>query len=125
LTFHQLVAFADGCRELGAQFALDDCTPHHEYCTPQSLRILRPVLLKLDGGMFANAFHRGDAVPVKLIADLAGDIGARVVAEHVESAAMCDWALAHGADLLQGFHFGPAAPLPAVLPQSFVSYSAY
>jgi len=116
LKFSQLLDFANNCKALGAAFALDDCTPEHEYCNQPALRQLRPQLLKLDGGFFTDAYKRGDGAALEVIAELANDIGAFVVAEHVETAAMGDWAVAHGAHLLQGFYFGAAKPLSTTTP---------
>lgn len=111
LKFSELLAFSARCKQLGVQFALDDCTPNHEFCNLDALKQLQPDILKIDGGLITESHRTGDARPVRAVVELAAAIGASVVAEHVASASLRDWAVGQGVDLLQGFYFSNAKPL--------------
>jgi EAL domain-containing protein (putative c-di-GMP-specific phosphodiesterase class I) len=118
-----LARFANQCRALGVDLALDDCTPHHDFCTPDALLRVRPAIVKIDGPFFNACYAKGDHRPVADLIDLAQSFGAAVVAEHVASAELRDWAVSLGATLLQGYYFGAAKRLHELLPGSFHQFS--
>jgi EAL domain-containing protein (putative c-di-GMP-specific phosphodiesterase class I) len=95
---------------MGVRIALDDCTPRHEFCSPELVQRVHPNILKIDGPLFIDCFARGLRKPLDEIIRLAKSIGAVVVAEHITTRDMCDWALDLNAGLLQGHYFGVASP---------------
>ena len=106
---------ADYYRERGFGVALDDVGAG--YASLNALVALRPDYAKLD-----MALTRGvDRDPARAAVaaatlDAARALGCRTVVEGVETAGECAWAVAHGADYLQGYYIArPAAtpPLPA------------
>jgi diguanylate cyclase (GGDEF)-like protein len=94
-------------RESGVRIAVDDFGAG--YATLARLQALNPDVLKIDRSLVAG---EGDA-SLRLLdgaAQLARQLGARVVAEGIETTAQLDAALAAGCDLLQGFLLARPAP---------------
>jgi len=108
-----LAYFSRQCRRLGVYIAFDDCTPQHPFCTADMVHKVQPKIIKIDGPLFDAGFRASCSDAVVEVMGYAKAVNATVVAEHVESRAMRDWACSLGVGLLQGFYFGRAEPLPA------------
>jgi EAL domain-containing protein (putative c-di-GMP-specific phosphodiesterase class I)/GGDEF domain-containing protein len=97
-------------RQLGTGIAIDDFGTG--YSNLASLRQMPATSLKIDQSFVRSIdASRHDAAIVRSVADLARDLGFRVVAEGVETARVYDAVLDMACDEVQGFHV--ARPLPA------------
>ena len=99
-------------RECGFQVALDDFGV--AYSSPFTLYELRPDYVKLDRSLIRGVHlnERRAALAGKMI-EAARELGARVIAEGIESAGEYAWAAGRGVDYAQGFYISrPAAPPP-------------
>ena len=107
--------FAAGCRGAGIALALDDCQPGNINTEAGYIDALRPAYVKIDGPWLLKAFgaqgSRTAAALAKFIA-LAKAFGATVIAEHVESPEVQEYASQIGADLFQGFGIARPGALP-------------
>ncbi|MPS90284.1 MAG: EAL domain-containing protein [Comamonas sp.] len=106
-----LLYFARKCSALGVRIALDDCKPQHVFSSPWLVSWVRPDIIKIDGALLCQCFEQQSVEPVAEIIRLARSIGAAVVAEHIESKVMGDWACNLGAGFMQGYYFGTPQPL--------------
>ncbi|MGC1549594.1 MAG: sensor domain-containing phosphodiesterase [Rhodanobacter sp.] len=98
-------------RELGTGIAIDDFGTG--YSNLASLRQMPATSLKIDQSFVRSIdASRHDAAIVRSVADLARDLGFRVVVEGVETARIYDAVLDMACDEVQGFHV--ARPLPAI-----------
>lgn len=107
-----LLRFASACRANGFLIALDDCAPGHPYGTAAFLGNLRPELVKIDGPFLQESFRTGHIAPLRELIDTAHKFKANVIAEHISSQELRDFALYLGVNLLQGYAVGMPAPLP-------------
>lgn len=89
-------------------FALDDVGAGAN--TLAMVRELRPDYLKLDKSLTRGLPGPASVEALRPVLDAAAELGCRVVAEGVESAAMAEAVLALGVTLMQGWHFGRPAP---------------
>jgi len=97
-------------QRLGVQLSVDDFGAG--YSSLSSLCRLPFRELKLDRFFAAELLHRPQArIIVRAVIDMAHALGARVVAEGVETVAQRDMLLEARSDELQGYHF--AAPMTA------------
>jgi len=101
-------------RDQGFAVALDDVGAG--YASLNALLALRPDYVKLDMALTRRVHaDPSRAIVAGKVIEAARELGLRTVVEGVETAEERDWAVAHGADFLQGFHFArPAAEPPAV-----------
>ncbi|MFO0593766.1 MAG: EAL domain-containing protein [Myxococcaceae bacterium] len=107
-TLHQRIS---SLRELGYRIALDDLGAGYSGLTTLS-RIL-PEFVKLDASLVRDIDTSGvNQLIVTAVLDLAGELGARVVAEAIETPVERAALEALGVELMQGFHFARPAPLP-------------
>ncbi len=107
-----MLAFARECVALNVRLALDDCAPGLARCEENVLRMIRPKLLKLERKAVSNAFQTiGDTEFAALI-ELATSLGARVVAQGIDSQEKFDWAYALGVRYFQGFLVGHPRQFP-------------
>ena len=97
-------------RQLGTGIAIDDFGTG--YSNLNSLRQMPATCLKIDQS-FVRAIDANphDAAIVRSVADLARDLGFRVVVEGVETQRVLDAVLGMSCDEVQGFHL--ARPMPA------------
>lgn len=107
-----LASFTRQCKTLGALVAFDDCTPRHQFCTPEVVQEVAPDVMKIDGNFFLHCFRSKDERAMTEIIAIAYGVGALVVAEHISNGEMRDWAKALDIALLQGHLFGQAQALP-------------
>lgn len=108
-------ALLDALRELGVHVAIDDFGTG--YASLQYLQLFQPDKLKLDKS-FIDPIDPQDrrtlAIPEATVA-MAHALGAKVVAEGVETAEQAAALSAIGCELLQGYHFARPMPLDALL----------
>lgn len=103
--------FLRDLRSLGCMSALDDFGKG--FGSFQYLKHLPFDIIKIDGE-FVNECdsNRTDRAVIRSVVEIARDVGARVVAEHIETTAVLDTVVSLGVHLAQGYLLG--APAPAV-----------
>ena len=100
-----------GLRERGVRFCLDDFGAGATAL--QTLRALPVDYVKLDGAYVRGVARPGrDRAFVAAMADLAGAVGAAIVAEHVETEEQAQALRELGIGYGQGWLFGRPGPLP-------------
>jgi len=103
--FDQSVAFVDTLKELGCRVAVDDFGAG--YTSFKNLKHLAVDMVKIDGAFVRNlAQDKSDQVFIRVMADLARNLGMESVAEWVGDDATARLLADAGIDYLQGFHFG-------------------
>jgi EAL domain-containing protein (putative c-di-GMP-specific phosphodiesterase class I) len=103
------------CNRTGAHLVVDDFGAGHS--NMQRVMDLRPAIVKLDGALIRN-LHRDKRrqILVKHVVDLCTDLGAKVVAECVETVEELKAARDLGAHFAQGFLLAkPDYPAPAAV----------
>jgi len=108
----EMLAFARDCSALNVRLALDDCAPGLPRCEEQVLRMLRPKLLKLERKTLSTAFQTLGDAPLRELIQLADSVGARVVAQGIDSQEKFDWSYALGVRYFQGFLVGHPRQFP-------------
>jgi EAL domain-containing protein (putative c-di-GMP-specific phosphodiesterase class I) len=107
-----MLAFARDCAAVNVRLALDDCAPGLPRCEETVLRMLRPKLVKLERKALSTAFQTlGDSELRELI-QLSTSVGARVVAQGIDSQEKFDWAYGLGVRYFQGFLVGHPRQFP-------------
>jgi EAL domain-containing protein (putative c-di-GMP-specific phosphodiesterase class I) len=105
-------------RERGAKVALDDVGSG--YASIELVQELRPDVVKIDRSIVSRLPTAGSVAVVSALVAVGEEIGARVLAEGVETAREAAVARDLGVDLAQGWHFArPARELVAALRPSF------
>ena len=95
--------------EMGVRISIDDFGTG--YSSLSYLTQLPISEIKIDRSFMTNILDSGtDAIVVRSTIDLAHDLGLEVVAEGVESAAVCELLAEYGCDLVQGYYV--QAPVP-------------
>ncbi len=107
-----VLRFAAACRANNFVIALDDCSPGHPDGTDAFLGTLRPELVKIDGEFLMKSFNSGDVDELRQLIDTAHRFKALVIAEHVSSPDVHQFALFLGVNYVQGYAVGMPAPLP-------------
>jgi diguanylate cyclase (GGDEF)-like protein len=96
-------------RRLGVRLSVDDFGTGYS-----SLALLQRIAVnevKIDRSFVSNMLGSpNDLAIVRATIELAHNLGLRVVAEGVESAALCDALAGLGCDVVQGYHLGVPAP---------------
>lgn len=108
-----LEKFIANLKSVGFQLAIDDFGSG--FSSFHYLKRFPIDFVKIEGEFIANAIHDGrDGAFVRSIAGLARELGAKTVAEYVESAEVLAYVQSVGIDLAQGYHIGrPGPQLPA------------
>lgn len=107
-----MLGFARECTALNVRLALDDCAPGLARCDETVLRRLRPKLIKLERKALSTAFQSlGDSGLRELI-QVATSVGARVVAQGIDSQEKFDWSYGLGVRYFQGFLVGHPRQFP-------------
>ena len=103
---------AEAIRGRGVPFCIDDFGAGA--AAFRHLRTLRADIVKVDGGYVRSATNsERDRAFVAAMVDLSLAVGAKVVAEQVETAETAEVMRGLGVELGQGWLFGRPAPLPA------------
>ncbi|KQZ14203.1 diguanylate phosphodiesterase [Mesorhizobium sp. Root554] len=104
-------------RRLGLRVAIDDFGSDHS--TEDRLRLLQPDIVKIDGGWFAELCRHTAAERLfRALLSLLHERGAKVLVEGIEQPLHLRVALDGGADMLQGFLLGRAAPAGAIFDET-------
>jgi len=99
--------FMAALQELGCNLALDDFGAG--YTSFQQLRSLSADIIKIDGSYIRDiARHSEHRILVKSIIEIGQSIGAKIIAEFVESGEIAKILMDLGVDYLQGNYFLPA-----------------
>lgn len=98
--------FIEAVREMGCRVALDDFGNGYGHFSEDLVRFLRPDFLKIDGTILGRAERSGDHRGLKHATALAGNIGAQVIAEFVDSVAKRELLHEFGVRYAQGWMFG-------------------
>ena len=108
----------EALRALGYRVAVDDLGAGYSGLT--TLARVRPEFVKLDGSLVRNIDTSGvNQLIVAAVRDLAKQMGLRVIAECIETAAELATLRVLGVDLLQGYYF--ARPARNFVPVNFPS----
>lgn len=107
-----VLRFVAACRACRFLIALDDCNPAHPYGTAAFLGNMRPELVKIDGEFLQASYNTGSVADVRKLIDTAHSFKAKVIAEHISSKDLHEFAIYLGADFVQGYAIGLPAPLP-------------
>lgn len=104
-------------RRLGLRVAIDDFGSEHS--TEERLRLLQPDIVKIDGGWFAELCRHTAAERLfRALLSLLHERGSKVLVEGIEQPLHLRVAIEGGADLLQGFLLGRAAPAGAIFDET-------
>lgn len=107
LDFNVTKSFVDTMREHGCRIALDDFGAG--FTSFQQLQNLRLDIIKIDGSFIKNViFNQKSKYLVKALIEMAAQLGAKTVAEFVESAEIAKFLLDLEIDYMQGDFFSPA-----------------
>ncbi|MGH8961921.1 MAG: sensor domain-containing phosphodiesterase [Jatrophihabitantaceae bacterium] len=114
--YQHLIECTGSLRRRGVLLAIDDAGAG--YASFRHILALRPDYIKLDRGLIAGIdADPGKRALVKAVTSFAGDIGATVIAEGIETARELHAATVMGAQAAQGFHLaapGPVTDWPAL-----------
>lgn len=99
--------FIEAMRDRGCRVALDDFGAG--FTSFQQLQNLRLDIIKIDGSFIRNVvFNQNSKYLLKALIEMAGRLGAKTVAEFVESAEIARFLLDVEIDYMQGDFFSPA-----------------
>lgn len=107
-----MLGFARDCQALNVRLALDDCAPGLARCEESVLRRIRPKLIKLERKAVSTAFQTLGDGELRELVHLATSVGARVVAQGIDSQEKFDWAYGLGVRYFQGFLVGHPRQFP-------------
>lgn len=102
--------FISAIRALGCAFSLDDFGSG--FSSFYYLKHLPVDYIKIDGSFIRGLTDRpDDQIFVRAMVDLARGYGKKIVAEHVEDAAVLEMLREFGVNYVQGYHIGRPAPV--------------
>jgi EAL domain-containing protein (putative c-di-GMP-specific phosphodiesterase class I) len=107
-----LIKFARACASCNVRIALDDFSPDRPKSAETVLQLVRPRLLKLDRKSVSAAFQSVKDDQIRAIVAIANAVGARVVAQGIDSQEKFDWAFRLGVRYFQGFLVGHPRQFP-------------
>jgi EAL domain-containing protein (putative c-di-GMP-specific phosphodiesterase class I) len=107
-----LIKFARACASCNVRIALDDFSPDRPKSAETVLQLVRPKLLKLDRKSVSAAFQSVKDDQIRAIVAIANAVGARVVAQGIDSQEKFDWAFRLGVRYFQGFLVGHPRQFP-------------
>ena len=94
------------------RLALDDFSPDRPKSAETVLQLVRPRLIKLDRKSVSAAFQNVKDDQIGEIVRVANTVGARVVAQGIDSQEKFDWAFRLGVRYFQGFLVGHPRQFP-------------
>ena len=104
-------------RTCGFRFAVDDVGEGHS--TLEVLSVCEPEFVKVARSLVVESVNRGPRGAIRAVVAFAGEVGAHVIAEGIETAQAADRMASLGVTLGQGWFFGrpqiPAEELPAAV----------
>ena len=107
-----LLKFARECAALKIRIALDDFSPDRPASAAKVLQLVRPRLIKLDRKSVSAAFQGLKDDQIRELVAAANAVGARVVAQGIDSQEKFDWAFKLGVRYFQGFLVGHPRQFP-------------
>jgi len=107
-----LLKFARACAACNVRLALDDFSPDRPKSAERVLQLVRPKLIKLDRKSVSAAFQNVKDDQIGEIVRVANTVGARVVAQGIDSQEKFDWAFRLGVRYFQGFLVGHPRQFP-------------
>lgn len=108
--FPAVVAFIHRMKTLGARIAIDDFGTG--YSSMENILKLSPDYIKIDGSLIRNiTTDPKHAIVVQAIADFASKLGAKTIAEYVETKEIFDHLKTINITYSQGYYTGKPAPL--------------
>lgn len=107
-----MLLFARESASLGVRLALDDCAPGLPRCEETVLRMLRPKLVKLERKALSTAFQSVADEQLRELIERCASVGARVVAQGIDSQEKFDWSYGLGVRYFQGFLVGHPRQFP-------------
>lgn len=119
-----VAALGEAMRRIGVRVAVDDFGAGHS--TPDRVRMLRPDIVKIDGGFFQRT--AADAEASSMLSPLfhkLRELGALVLVEGVETPAHLWTAIDAGADHLQGFLLGRPALAGTIFDDAPVAVTSF
>jgi len=108
----ELLKFARACAACKVRLALDDFSPDRPKSAERVLQLVRPKLIKLDRKSVSAAFQSMKDEQIGEIVRVANTVGARVVAQGIDSQEKFDWAFRLGVRYFQGFLVGHPRQFP-------------
>lgn len=94
------------CKAHGYHIALDDCAPGHPFATSEFMGVIRPAIVKIDGGFFQNCVQTGVIDMLLGLIHTAHQLPALVIIEHISNEEYRNLAFEYGADFVQGYAVG-------------------
>lgn len=111
--FDAVIAFMHRMKKLGARIAVDDFGTG--YSSFENILKLDPDYIKIDGSLIRSInTDPKHAIIVQAIADFASKLGAKTIAEFVESEEIFDHLKMINITYSQGYYSGKPAPLPMI-----------
>jgi EAL domain-containing protein (putative c-di-GMP-specific phosphodiesterase class I) len=107
-----LLQFARECAALKVRLALDDFSPDRPKSAEKVLQLVKPKLIKLDRKSVSAAFQGVKDEQIREIVTAANAVGARVVAQGIDSQEKFDWGFRLGVRYFQGFLVGHPRQFP-------------
>ena len=102
----------DLLRQMGVRVAVDDAGSG--YASLRHILRVKPDLIKLDVSLIADIDHDRDKLALATgITSFAREVGIKVLAEGIETAAQLECVTTLGVDYAQGYHLGRPGPLPS------------
>jgi len=107
-----LLKFVRECTARNVRLALDDFVPDRPRSMATVLSLVRPKLIKLDRKAVTAAFQKVKDGELGQLVEAAHAVGARVVAQGIDSQEKFDWAFGVGVRYFQGFLIGHPRQFP-------------
>jgi EAL domain-containing protein (putative c-di-GMP-specific phosphodiesterase class I) len=107
-----LLEFARECAKLKVRLALDDFSPDRPKSADRVLQLVKPKLIKLDRKSVSAAFQGVKDDQIRGVVAAANAVGARVVAQGIDSQEKFDWGFKLGVRYFQGFLVGHPRQFP-------------
>jgi EAL domain-containing protein (putative c-di-GMP-specific phosphodiesterase class I) len=107
-----LLQFARECAKLKVRLALDDFSPDRPTSADRVLQLVKPKLIKLDRKSVSAAFQGVKDDQIRGVVAAANAVGARVVAQGIDSQEKLDWGFKLGVRYFQGFLVGHPRQFP-------------
>jgi EAL domain-containing protein (putative c-di-GMP-specific phosphodiesterase class I) len=107
-----LLQFARECAKLKVRLALDDFSPDRPTSADRVLQLVKPKLIKLDRKSVSAAFQGVKDNQIRGVVAAASAVGARVVAQGIDSQEKLDWGFKLGVRYFQGFLVGHPRQFP-------------
>lgn len=109
-----LLKFVARCKMHFIAISLDDCRPDNAFGSKSLIRLISPHFVKIDGQFLHECFATQNTDALDEIIYTSKEIGAKVIAEYIDSDEIKLFALSFNVDYLQGFLIGKPAPVSRI-----------